>query len=149
MQTTSTVVNACDAVIELEDDGGIMREISGSSNEVLIDFDNDLGDYKAFGNRWKGRLECGSDAVFKLKFLYSTAANEALDIWKSWFFGTRGHRRIKVYIPAKITGADIYEADVFLGKTTGIGGNAGTAGPIMPSIECKPHLGVAHNTYGS
>src|SRR5574342_898822 len=69
MHQSSTVFNFCNASIRLQDENGLDVDVSGSSNEVTIDFDNDLGDYKAFGERWKGRLECGSDASIKLKIL--------------------------------------------------------------------------------
>lgn len=149
MVMTSTVINACNVVIRLENESGQYVDISGSSNEIIMDFDNDLGEYKAFGNRWKGRLECGSDATFKLKILYSTANNEAMDNWKSWYFGTRGHRHIQVNLPDEAAGSDRYEADVFCETANGIGGSAENAGPIMVTISLKPHLGVAHNTIGS
>lgn len=149
MPQTSTAINACDARIRLENENGQNVDISGSSNEITIDFDNDLGDYKSFGSRWRGRLECGSDATFKLKVIYSTAQNEALDIFKSWYFGTRGHRRIQVNLPNEETGSDRYEADVFLESANGLGGAADAAGPIMLDLTMRPHNGVAHNTIGS
>lgn len=150
MPQTSTAINACDAVIRLEDENGVLVDISGSSNEVTIDFDNEVGDYKSFGSRWKGRIVCGSDASFKLKIIYSTAANEAMDIWKSWFFGEHDdRRRIQVNFPDENTGSDRYEAMVVLESANGLGAPADQASPIMLDLTLLPHNGVAHNTIGS
>src|SRR5574342_12650 len=149
MHQSSTVFNFCNASIRLQDENGLDVDVSGSSNEVTIDFDNDLGDYKAFGERWKGRLECGSDASIKLKILTSTAANEAYYIWKRWYFGTRGGRRLKIYVPDANTGSDIYQATVKLASANGLGGPADEAKPGMITLDLKPHLGVTHNTVGS
>lgn len=146
---TSTAINACNAIIRLEDHLGALTDISGSSNEITIDFDNDLGDYKSFGSRWRGRLECGSDATFKLKIIYTTGAGEALALWKKWYFTTRGHRRIQVNLPDETPGGDRYEADVFMANANGLGGPADRAEPMMLTLELRPHNGVAHNTIGS
>lgn len=149
MPHTSTAFNFCNATVRLQDENGLDVDVSGSSNEVNIDFDNDLGDFKPFGERWKGRLECGSDASIKLKILTTTGANEAYYIWKRWFFGNRGPRRIKIYFPDANTGSDIYQADVKLASANGLGGAADEAKPGMITLDLKPHFGVAHNTVGS
>ena len=114
MAQTTTAVNACDAAVWLDDAAGVQRDISGSSNVVTINFDNDIGEVQTFGSNWKIRLECGQDASFEIVAVYSTTTNEAVDILKNWFFGTRGDRSLSIYIPDKDVGSDHYSAEVKL-----------------------------------
>lgn len=113
MATSSTAVNACDASIWIDNVGGVLTDISGSSNSVDLNFDHEIGDFRVFQDVWKRRLECGKDAAFTLNFVYSTANDEAFDILRQWFFAaTPGDRTLNIYIPDLSVGSDCYYGEM-------------------------------------
>lgn len=114
MAQTTTAFNACDAKIELDNLGGTLKDISGSTNSVSLEFTNDLGEFKTYGTRWRGRLECGSDATFTVNIVSSTTADEGWDILQSWFWGARGARSLRVCIPDSSVGSWEYLAEVLI-----------------------------------
>lgn len=115
MAITTAAVNACDASVWLDDVNSIARDISGSSNNVDISFDHNLGEYFAFQEVWPKRLECGKDATFTLSVIYSETANEGWDVLKDWYFATApGARTFDIYIPDKNVGSDKFEFDARL-----------------------------------
>lgn len=145
MSATSTAVNACDAGVWLDDDAGVPKNISGSSNQVTLDFSNEIGEYRAFGDKWPRRLECGKDARFRLRLIYSTASDEAVDILKTWFFAdTPGNRTLTVYVPDKNVGSDRYQGEVKIDTWTG-SLDRGDAGPIMVDLNLLPDGAVTHS----
>lgn len=137
MPASSTAVNACDVVIRIEDANGQLVDISGSSNEVNIDFSNDIGEFKPFGNKSRRRLMCGTDAKVALKAFYTQAAGEATDLMKQWQFRKRTKRAFQVCIPDDSPGSDIYEGYVLL-STFSIPGKSDDANPIMLSADLLP-----------
>ena len=136
MQTTSAI-NACNAVIKLQNVQGSMIDISGSANDASMDLTNDLGKLHTFGTRFPVRLECKSDASISLKAVYSTPDNEALGILKDWYFVTRGKKVITIDVPDSDAGSDRYTFDVFLEKLN-IPLKADDANPILVSADLKP-----------
>jgi len=71
MVATSTAINGCDAQILMAGPDGTMYDISGSSNEFTLDFNNVIGDYKVYGSKWPLRLQCGKDASLTLNVVYT------------------------------------------------------------------------------
>ena len=146
MAETTTAVSACNASIWLDDDAGDLTDISGSSNEVEMSFEQNVGDFVVFGGKWPVRQECGKDATFSVNVVYSTAADEAFDIIKTWFFATNpGARTFAVYIPDKNVGSDYYHGEVRISSfswTT----SRGEAGPIMVSLDLLPDGEFQHDT---
>lgn len=149
MAETTTSINGCNAVIRLEDNLGNLVDISGSSNEFNLDLANKLGEFHVFGGRWTKRKECKSDATLKLKIVYTTAANEGLDLLINWFFVTRGDRTVRLFPYGEATGADRWDGDYLIESANGIGAPAERAEPIMIDLTLKPIAGVAHNNVGS
>lgn len=145
MSQTTTAVNACDVAVWLDDAAGILRDISGSSNVVTINFDNDLGEVQTFGSNWKIRLECGQDASFEIVAIYTTTTNEAVDILKNWFFGTRGDRSLSIYIPDKDVGSDHYSAEVKLDDWE-FSASHDDPGPIAVTMRLLPNREVTWTT---
>lgn len=137
MPQTVTAVNACDVSVWLDDDAGVPKNISGSSNTVSMEFTNQLGNVRNFGTRWQIRLECGKDATVNLTAVYSTAADEAWDIIKNWFFNFPGKRTLKIYIPDKNVGSDVYTGEFRLASAP-VTVEAGTAEPITVSCQLMP-----------
>lgn len=107
MAMTSSAVNSCDASVWLDDVNGLLRDISGSSNNVDISFDHNLGEFNSFQEQWPNRLECGKDATFTLSVIYSETQYEGWDVLKWWFFAASpGARTFNIFIPDKNVGSD-------------------------------------------
>lgn len=132
MPSTGTAINGCGAIIKLANAGGVLTDISGSSNEATIDFSSELGDYKLFNDANYYRLECGRDAEIKLSIVYTTAAAEAMDILKRWR-QTRGKRALEITI-----GNDVYSGEVLMEKLS-LPIKADEAKPIMVEANLKPN----------
>ncbi|RPI52772.1 MAG: hypothetical protein EHM56_08015 [Chloroflexi bacterium] len=146
MTQTVTAINAIDAAIWLDKAGGTPTDISGSSNSVSIPLTQQLGPFRNFGSRWPKRLEGGKDGAFRLVITYSTAADEALDILRDWFFATEpGARTIKVYVPDKNVGSDVYSAEVRI-ESLDIPLDSGKAEPITVTANLLPDGAITHAT---
>lgn len=137
MAQTTTAVNACDAVIELDGTGGTLVDISGSSNSVEIEFDNDIGEYKTFASDWKGRIDCGKDAKIKLKIVYTTATAEAMRILLDWYFNTGGAKTFRVAVPSSGAGSDRFTCEVRL-ESFPIPMPSDEPNPIMVELSLLP-----------
>ncbi len=148
MAQTSSAINACNAVIKLDNKDGVLADISGSANNVSMDFSNDIGEFKSFGTRWRGRLECGSDAAIKLDIIYSQDDAEAFTVLREWYFSDRGHKTMVVDIPDSNPGGDRYTFEVFLEKMS-VPAKADEAGPIIVSCDLKPTGAVEGTVIGS
>lgn len=146
MAETTTTINGCDADIFLDDDADAPVDVSGSSNEIAMTFDNELGEYRTFGSRWRRRTECGKDASFTLQAVYSTAADEAFDLLKTWYFANPpGNRTLSVYLPNKNVGSDHYQGEMKV-ESLDWTSTAGEGDPIIVTAELKPDGEVTHTT---
>lgn len=130
MAETTTAVNGCDVAIWLANIAGVLKDISGSSNQIGLKLNAEIGDYRVFKQKWLKRLGCGKDAEAKLVVVYTTAADEGLDILKEWFFAAApGNREMSIYIPDKNVGADHFNG-LWRLKDLDIPVNAGEGKPI-------------------
>jgi hypothetical protein len=144
MPLTGTAQNFCDVSIWLDDINGTQRNISGSSNSIGLDLNNNLGEIWAFGTEWPTRLECGKDATINLDVIYSTAANEGKDILLAWFFAIKsGLRTFTFYAPNKNVGSDMFFCEARL-ESLSFSGAAGGADPVMVSAVLKPDGALSH-----
>lgn len=135
---TTTAINGCDAGIWADIASGVLTDIGGSSNEYNLEFDMDIAGFRTFGNRWQKRLDCGKDAKLTVMITYSTAVNEGIDLLKNWFFNaTPGERTIRLYVPAKNVGADVYSAEWRL-ESLKIPVVAGEAKPVTVTAVLLP-----------
>lgn len=139
MAQTTTHVNACDVSVWLDNLAGTLTDISGSSNGVSMQFSIETGMLRTFQAKWPVRTECGKDAEITLKAVYSTAADEAYDILKNWFFAsTPGARSFSCYIPNKNVGSDHYYGEVRLGGGFGFDADPTEPGPIAVEVTLLP-----------
>ena len=136
MPATTTAVNACDAVIRLQNPGG-PANISGSSNEVNIDLLNALGMVYVFGNKYPIRRECKKDAAVNMKIIYTQEDQEALTILRDWYYVTGGSKVFQVDVPDDAVGGDRYEFELYLEKAS-IPLKTDDAAPILVSLDMKP-----------
>jgi hypothetical protein len=140
-ETDQNVINACGAKIELDDALGVLKNISGTGNEANIDLDQELGEYKVFGNAWKFRIACARDGSFELSLFYSTGADGGLKVVRDWYFQAPGTART-----LRITvGNDYYEAEVKLEKLT-IPLKSDDAKPVTVKATLKAHGEVIQAT---
>lgn len=137
MAQSTTSQNACNVQIQLADENSLLQDISGSSNEASMEFDNTLGKIKVFGTEFPIRLQCGKDASISLKSLWSTALNEARDILDEIEFGSGGRRLMRITIPNGSVGSIMYHGYVQLEKYS-IPIKADDANPILISADFKP-----------
>ena len=146
MAQSTTAINACDASIWLDDDAGSLTDISGSSNQLDVNFDHDIGQYTSFQAKWPERLECGKDASFTLQVIYTTAEDEAFDIIKQWFFNTApGKRTFTFYFPDKNIGSDKFSCEARI-QNMSFTGTGGEADPIIVTVTLLPSGEVTHTT---
>jgi len=146
MVQTTSVINACDISLWLDDDANTLQDISGSSNQIDMNFDLDLGTFQSFQSRWPKRLECGKDAQFTLQVAYSTTADEAFDILKQWYFATpAGERTINIFMPDKNVGSDKFSGEVRI-KNLSWTATGGEADPILVTATLLPSGEIAHTT---
>lgn len=116
MAQTTTKVNACDVSIWLDNAAGTLTDISGSSNGVDMEFTREIGELRTYQSKWPVRMGCGKDVSITLRAIYSTAADEAADILRNWFFASDpGSRTFHIYVPDKNVGSDHYYGEVTIG----------------------------------
>jgi len=138
MAQTTTHVNACDASIWLDNSAGTLKDISGSSNSITMNFTREVGELRTFQVKWPVRLGCGKDATFTLRAVYTTATDEAMDILKNWYFaGDPGSRSLHVYIPDKNVGSDHYYGEVTIASFN-FNADPTEPGPIAVEAELLP-----------
>lgn len=135
MPATVTAKNACGAKIMLADTLGTLQDISGSSNEVNIKYEQELGEYKVFGSKYLQRLSCGEDVSLDMTIVFTTATNEGKDLLKSWK-ANGGSRRVKVNLPDGGAGSDEFDG-FFIWDTIEIPAKADEAKPIMIKASLK------------
>jgi hypothetical protein len=145
MAQTTTGITACDAGLWLDTAAGTATDISGSSNKISMNFNQEIGDKNTFQSKWKRRFECGKDASFTLEVIYTTAADEGFDILKDWFFAAApGDRTLTVYLPNKNVGSDVYAAEVKI-ESLAWDAEAGIGDPVMVTASLLPNGEVTHS----
>lgn len=141
---TTTAINACDVGLWLDNAGGTLVDIGGSSNQVRTNLYHDIGKFNVFSNEWPGRLECGKDATVTLQIIYSSTVDEGWDVVKTWFFtNPPGARTLSIYIPDKNVGSDHFSAEMMLSALNWTS-SRGEAGPILVTATLLPDGDVSH-----
>ena len=144
MAQTTTHVNACDASVWLDNAGGTLTDISGSSNSLTLSGSIEVGELRTFQAKWPVRTECGKDMEINMVLIYSTAADEAFDILKNWFYAaTPGARSFAAYIPTKNVGSDHYSGEVRLSNFDFTAAPT-DPGPIAVNITLLPDGEFSH-----
>lgn len=142
MAVTSTPIVATDVVIKLDDDSGVLQDISGSSNKVEISPDNSVAEYRPYGTQWQQRKVIGKSVGLKLNVIYTTASDEALDILKTWYFGGSDvARTCQVYLPDDSAGSDLYAGEFVL-ASLGVPTDAEADDVVRVSAELQSHGAV-------
>lgn len=136
MPQTTTQINACDVSIWLDDATGTLKDVSGSTNKCSLTLTLESGMTRTFGSRWPTRQNCARDAKISLSIVYSEATGEAMDIWKNWYFASApGPRTVKIYVPDKNVGSDVYYGEFVIDGDAEIPLEAGTSEPIVVNVN--------------
>ena len=146
MNMTTTGFNACDVSLWLDNETGVLTDISGTSNTINASFMKEMAGKYAFGNRWQKHFECGKDAKIQLNIICSETLHEAWDILVDWWFTDPGiARTLKFYMPDKNVGSDEFYGEFRL-QDFNWNMEAGKAEPVMPVAVLLPDGPVYHVT---
>jgi hypothetical protein len=141
MPTATDVINACGANVKLDNASNTLVDISGTGNEANIDLDQELGEYKVFGNAYKYRIACARDGSVELTVFYSTSSADGFALLKDWYFNSPNTARtLKVTV-----GSDEYTGEMMLEKLT-FPLKADEAKPIAVKASLKAHGAIIQTT---
>lgn len=110
MAQTTSAINACGAVLEVDDILGVPNNISGSSNRANLKLSKAMGQGVTFEGEWNFRLECKKDGSLELLVMYTTDTDEGWELLADWW-EAGGNRTVKVYPAGKINGAKMFSAE--------------------------------------
>lgn len=136
MAATTTAISASDAVISLDNAGGTLTDISGSSNSLTLTLNKALGDFNVFGLDWGKSQEGKRRATVSMQIVYTTTASEAIDLLNAWYFSGSGVRTLRVDVPDSNTGSDRYEMEVLL-ESLEWTADSSADGPSMVSVSLR------------
>ncbi len=146
MAQTTTHQNACDVVIQLDNDSNVLQDISGSSNEASMAFANDIGELTVFGAQFKNKLVCKTSVTFNLSVVYSTAAAEARALFDDWQFNNlTTNRTLQLNVPDNEIGSFRYQSETAL-ESYDIPLVSGEAAPIIATIVLQNDGAVTQST---
>ncbi len=115
MTQSTTVVNGCDIVIQIDEEAGTLLDISGSSNELAMVFALNSELWRSFGSRYPGRLNCGKDMTGTLKIVYSPTVSEARELVEEWYHTSNGAARsFQFDLPDSSVGSLRYSGEIIM-----------------------------------
>jgi hypothetical protein len=147
MAQSTTEVNALDCAFWLDNAAGTLKDCSGSSNAITLAINAVAGIVRNFQNRWPNRFDGIKDASINFTITYSTAADEALDLLRDWWLTTKpGKRTVKLYIPDKNVGSDVYSGEFTPNGDLNIPSVADQSDPITVTGTLAIHGALTHTT---
>lgn len=146
MAQSTTAINACNAVIEIDDNGGTPVNLSGSTNNVNLSLSKALGEGFTFEGAWAFVLECKKKGSLDLEAIYTTASNEARDLLETWF-ENGGNRTVTVYPNGKTNGERQYSGEFKIGDYDPFALTANEAGPVKIAAKLQPDGAITFGTY--
>lgn len=115
MAQSTTVVNGCDIVVEIDNEAGTLLDISGTTNELGMTFSITSEMWRSFASRYPGRLTCGKDMTATLKIVYSPTAAEGRELIEEWYHTSNGDSRsFQFDIPDSSVGSLRYSGEATL-----------------------------------
>ena len=146
MPQTTQAANACDAEIFLDNAGGVLQDISGSSNQISFTWNNALGEFNTFGAPWRALQECGKAIDVTLNAVYSLPAAEAVAILLDWWYAIpSGRRTLEVNMPDNNVGSDHFEGEYRL-ESLSATMDPGDPGATIVTANLKSDLVQTHTT---
>jgi len=133
-QTTASR-SACDVVVSLEylGGGGALYDISGSTNQVTLNFSNEIATYRRTNSDYPVRYMLNKDLTVSLTVLYSEESDEGLYVLRTWATSDitfTESRTVRIDIPDSNTNSYRYQFDA-LASQFNIPASSGEAGPIL------------------
>jgi hypothetical protein len=132
-------VNSCDTTVKLDDENGVLQDVTGSSSAVDQEFIQNVGDgLRTFGTDFPVRAACGRDGNVTWRVVYSQADNESLYMLLDWYFNhPKTARTFQVSIPDDTPGSDRYSFEMLLANLR-IPDEAGNPDPIIVEAALRP-----------
>jgi len=119
----------------LDDEAGTLTDITGASAKATISSSANSASVRVFADDDPITKVCGKDTTIGLECFYSTAADEAVDLLKHWWFNYFGTARsIEIYVPDSTVGSDKFYGEVQV-TSLELPLEAGNAEPIRVSVE--------------
>lgn len=129
MAQTTTAQNACAARIYIDDDGGSLVNVSGSSTQATPNFSKDIGRAHTFDGDYAVKTECKRDATMQFAALWTTAQTESRHLLEEWY-KAGGRRTVRIDMPNSSPGSRRYEGEALLGEYS-FPIEAGNADPVV------------------
>lgn len=145
MAQTTTAINACGAVVEIDDASGLATDVSGSTNKVSLALNKQLGEAFTFDGDYPVRLECKQNGSLDIDAMYTRNGNEARALLESWQ-QVGGRRTVTVYPEGKVAGGRSYSGEFRLGDLS-MDLDAGDANPIMITANLMPDGAITLSNY--
>lgn len=147
MPTTSTAVNGKNCAIRLDNESGVLTDISGSANEVTVKRNRQIGDYNAFGDNETYRTIGVRDATVDVTLIFSKGGGESLRLLKAWDNEANGSYRTLQFdvvgaLPGTTSPIDRWSGEVVL-ESFEIPAKVDEAKPIMVKCSLKVHGDLA------
>ncbi len=139
MDQTSTAITACDVVAKLDNDAGVLVDISGASNRISIRRTTRVsGGTYTFGSAFPVRKACGKDAEITFRAVYTEDEAEARHLLEEWYENHYSQARtLQVDVPDGDAGSQRYSFEVLL-ESLNFDAEAGSAEPVLMEAVLRP-----------
>jgi len=114
MAQTTNSVNACNVVLQIDDNLGSLTDISGSSNQASMDFSKQVAETFTFDGDWAIKKDCKRSVSMSIQALYTLNDGEASNILEDWFHNGSGSRTVQVDVPDGTGGSFRYSGEFIL-----------------------------------
>lgn len=122
-------------VIQLDNAGGSLVDISGQANAIKISYKKNVGSFHTLGSLWNDATEGGIDTEISLTILETTTTAQAHQICRDWL-ASGGARTLRVDVPSSSSGSLRYEGEVRLaGIDPAHESKAGSGEPAMTTVQ--------------
>ncbi len=150
MPQTTTSVNACDVVLEIDNASGTLTDVSGSTNQASMTMSSNVGETSTFEGQWAIRRVCKTSVDVSVQAVYSTDDTEALNLLVDWWFAGNYNtaRTITISVPDDTAGSDEYTGE-FVMTSLSIPLSADDAAPILVSADFQNVGAFARSTVAS
>jgi hypothetical protein len=149
MAQTTTAVNACDVVISIDNSGGTLTDISGSSNQCSMDIARNVAEVYTFSGDWAIKKSCKSSVTVAVQVLYSTTADEGRDLLEDWIFDSpTTDKTVQIDVPDSSVGSTRYSGE-FTIESYSVPLAASEAGVIICSANLSNSGTVTRSTIAS
>lgn len=135
MAQTTTAVNACNVVLQVDNASGTLTDVSGSTNQAGMSFSINTSETNTFEGQWAIKKACKTAVSISVSATYSVTETEALNIFADWFFNSHtASRSVQIDIPDSTVGSDRYAGEFVL-ESFDVPLDAGDAGVILSSVS--------------